>query len=166
MSVERLSRQHCSIARALAVVGERWTLLITRDVLLGFGGFRELQRRTGASSNVLSERLKILVEHGIVERHPVPGHADSVRYRPTTRGRDLLPVLIALNEWGDRHAPLPDGPPRSWHHLRCGHDAEPHLVCSHCHLPLAPDDVQAAPGRGADDGQRREGRRPPVRDAV
>ncbi len=161
MSAARLSEQHCSIARTLAIVGERWTLVIMRDVLLGFGGFRELQRRTGASSNILSDRLKGLVEHGIVERHPVAGQADAVDYRPTRKGLDLLPVLIALNRWGDVHVPLPEGRPRTWHHLACDHEADPRLICAHCHAPLVPDEVQAAPGPAADDEQRREGRRPP-----
>src|SRR5918997_1670019 len=120
MPATRLSEQHCSIARTLAVVGERWTLVIMRDVLLGFGGFRELQRRTGASSNILSDRLKGLVEQGIIERHPVAGHADAVDYRPTRKGLDLLPVLIALNRWGDVHAPLPEGRPGSRSRRRAG----------------------------------------------
>jgi DNA-binding HxlR family transcriptional regulator len=89
--------QNCSVARTLAVVGERWTLLVMRDVLNGHRRFRELRRTTGIAPNILSDRLGTLVEHGLLRHDEATGE-----YRPTRKGADLSPVLIALMSWGDR----------------------------------------------------------------
>ena len=88
--------QNCSIAGALAVVGERWTLLVMREVLLGRRRFREIRRRTGIAPNILSDRLQTLVEHGLLVLR------DDGEYFPTQKGLDVNPVLVALMQWGDR----------------------------------------------------------------
>jgi DNA-binding HxlR family transcriptional regulator len=135
--------QNCSIARTLAVVGERWTLLVMRDVLNGHRRFRELRRTTGIAANILSDRLGTLVEHGLLRHDETTGE-----YRPTRKGADLSPVLIALMSWGDRYA-APRGAPRVVVHTACGHDAQPRLHCAHCDAPLEPSDVALRDGPGA-----------------
>jgi len=145
--------QNCSIAGTLAIVGERWTLLILREVLLGRRRFREIQRHTGVASNILADRLETMVRHGILRQ---TGEADSPEYRPTRRGVELNEVLLALLRWGDRHL-ASEGPPRVVYHTACDHDMTPVLTCGHCGEPLRADEVKTRPGPGADHAQRLEG---------
>src|SRR5213083_182091 len=102
--------QNCSIARALEVVGERWTLLIIRDVLLGLHRFDDLQESLGIARNVLTDRLNRLVDEGILERVPYSERPTRYEYRLTQKGRDLSLTLTALRQWGDAH--LGEKPPR------------------------------------------------------
>lgn len=141
--------QNCSIARTLAIVGERWTLLVLREVLLGRRRFVEIKRQTGVAPNILSDRLQTLVDHGIVELR------EGGEYVATRKGRDLNPVLLTLMRWGDAYAS--DEPPRVPVHAACGHDADPRLHCSHCGDPLETRDVRMRPGPGADERQMADG---------
>ncbi len=95
--------QNCSIARALEIVGERWTLLIVRDVLLGLRRFDQLQASLGIARNVLTERLNRLVEEGILERVRYSERPARYEYRLTAKGRELELALTALRQWGDEH---------------------------------------------------------------
>ena len=149
--------QNCSIARALAIVGERWTLLVMREVLLGRRRFVDIKRQTGIAPNILSDRLQTLVDHGLVELR------DDGQYVATQKGRDLNPVLVTLMQWGDRYAAGEAGPPRVVVHATCGHDADPALHCSHCAEPISPRETLVRPGPGADDGQRADGVLPRAR---
>jgi DNA-binding HxlR family transcriptional regulator len=144
--------QNCSIARALEVIGERWTLLILREVLLGRRRFEEIRRNTGVATNILSDRLRTLVEHDVLERRETDEGAE---YAPTRRAIDASPVLVALMQWGDVHA-APDGPPRVLVHARCGHDASPALHCAHCEQEIRPGELRVRPGEGATARQRDE----------
>ncbi len=135
--------ENCSIARALAVVGERWSLLVMREVLLGARHFAEIRRSLGVAPNILSDRLATLVAHGLLERR-----AETQEYVPTAKGIDLNPVLVALMAWGDAHE-APAGPPRVVVHRACEHDAHPELTCAHCGEPMAPRDIAVRPGPGA-----------------
>ena len=92
----------CGIAAALAVVGERWSFLILRGVFNGLHHFEEYQSTLGIARNILSNRLARLVEHGILAREPDPADRRRVAYRLTDKGKELLPVLIALRQWGER----------------------------------------------------------------
>ena len=148
--------QNCSIAAALGVVGERWTLLVMRDVLLGRRRFADLRQGLGIAPNILSDRLQTLVEHGLLERRRYGKHPEALEYRPTAKGLDLNPVLVALMQWGDRYA-APGGPPRVAIHAACGHDAEVALRCPHCEQDLEPGDLRTRPGPGADERQRAAG---------
>jgi DNA-binding HxlR family transcriptional regulator len=148
--------QNCSIAGALAVVGERWTLLVMREVLLGRRRFADIKRNTGIASNILSDRLDTLVEHGLLERRRYSDQPESFEYRATERGRDLHPVLVALMRWGDRYVAGSEGPPRVVVHAACGHDADPQLTCSHCREPLEPGELRVRPGPGATRAQQKE----------
>jgi DNA-binding HxlR family transcriptional regulator len=143
--------QNCSIARALAIVGERWTLLVMREVLLGRRRFVDIRRHTGIAPNILSDRLQTLVDHGMLEVR------DGGEYAPTPKGRDMNPVLISLMQWGDKHAAGEEGPPRVVVHATCGHDADPRMRCSHCDEPLAGRDLLVRPGPGANERQLADG---------
>ena len=150
------SQQNCSIAAALAVVGERWSLLVMRDVLLGRRRFAEIKRSLGVAPNILSDRLQQLVEHGLLERRPLAEGSDSHEYVPTAKGRDVSPVLSALLAWGDAYA-APQGPPRVQVHVPCGHDAHPRLHCSHCGDVIERGELRSRPGPGATAEQIAEG---------
>ena len=140
--------QNCSIARTLAIVGERWTLLVLREVLRGRRRFQDIRRETGVAPNILSDRLSTLVEHGLLRRERYGEHPEAFEYHPTRKGADIAPVLWALLRWGDRYA-APDGPPVVVEHRACGHDAAPQMHCSHCGEALEPADVAVRPGPGA-----------------
>jgi DNA-binding HxlR family transcriptional regulator len=147
--------QNCSIAGSLAVIGERWTLLVMREVLLGRRRFQDIRRNTGIATNILSDRLATLVEHGVLERRLYNEHPESHEYVPTAKGLDVHPVLVALLQWGDRHV-AEAGPPRVFVHASCGHDADPRLVCAHCAEPIETGELRVRPGPGADEAQRAE----------
>jgi DNA-binding HxlR family transcriptional regulator len=102
--------QNCSIARALEVVGERWTLLIIRDLLLGLHRFDELQESLGIARNVLTDRLNRLVEEGVLERVLYSERPERYEYHLTKKGLDLNIALTALRQWGDEY--VSDKPPR------------------------------------------------------
>jgi DNA-binding HxlR family transcriptional regulator len=128
--------QNCSIAGSLAILGERWTLLVMREVLLGRRRFADIRRN--------------------VERRLYAERPESYEYVPTPKGLDVNPVLAALLEWGDRHAVPPGGPPRVLVHTSCGHDAQPRLQCAHCGEAIEARDLAVRPGPGADEQQRAE----------
>lgn len=138
--------QDCSAARALEAVGERWTLLIVRDLLRGPARFGELERRLGVSKNVLTNRLEKLVALGIAERVPYDPARDWARYELTSKGRDLFPVVHALIAWGDAHL-APDGPPVTLEHA-CGHPAGHRVVCGACGDEVSAGTVRAVARRG------------------
>jgi DNA-binding HxlR family transcriptional regulator len=102
--------QNCSIARALEIVGERWTLLIVRDAFLGVRRFEQFQESLGIARNVLTDRLNRLVEEGILERVRYSERPERHEYRPTRKGRDLQIALAGLRQWGDEY--VSDKPPR------------------------------------------------------
>jgi DNA-binding HxlR family transcriptional regulator len=93
----------CATARALDVIGDWWSLLIIRDVLGGIRRFSEIQRHLGAAKNILTTRLKALVDHGILQVVPASDGSAYSEYMPTKKGRALLPVLVALAQWGSEH---------------------------------------------------------------
>ena len=98
--------QACSIARSLELIGERWTLLIVRDVFRGLRRFDEIQESLGIARNVLANRLDRLVEEGILEKRRYQEHPPRCEYFLTEKGIDLWPVLVSLIKWGDKHEPL------------------------------------------------------------
>src|SRR6516164_7658103 len=102
MKNEVFASQTCSVARALELIGEWWTLLIVREAFFGTRRFNEFEKNLAIAKNVLSERLYKLVEAGIMERTPVAGRGNPQDYTLTAKGRDLLPIVIALQQWGDR----------------------------------------------------------------
>ena len=140
--------QVCSVARALEVLGERWTLLIVRDAMLGLRRFDDLQRSLGVARNVLTDRLGRLVDAGILERVPYQEHPARYEYRLTAMGRELGVPVISLMHWGDRHLAGPAGPPRLTRHHDCGGDVALAFVCTTCGARVAPAEVDVVPGPG------------------
>jgi DNA-binding HxlR family transcriptional regulator len=136
--------QVCSAARALETVGERWTLLIVRDALLGVRRFEDFQRSLGVARNVLADRLNRLVDEGVLEKRAYSARPPRHEYRLTEKGRDLWPVVHALVTWGDRHA-APDGPPRRFVHRDCGGAVSERRTCERCGAELELRDVRAEP---------------------
>ena len=132
----------CSVAQCLQVIGDWWTMLVVRDVFLGVRRFDEFQARLGIARNVLAQRLKKLVDAGVLERRAYQDRPVRYEYVLTDKGRDLWPVLTALRQWGDRHA-APDGPPVKVVHRSCGKAAELVMTCAHCGERVGPRDVRA-----------------------
>lgn len=141
-----------SVARALDVVGDRWTFLILREAFFGVRRFGRLARNLGVSRNLLSDRLGRLVAHGVLERRRYREEPERFEYVLTERGRELYPAIVALLRWGDRHLAGPEGPPLVLRHAACGEEAAPEMVCAHCGQQLDPRDVQPEPGPGAELG--------------
>jgi DNA-binding HxlR family transcriptional regulator len=140
----------CSIGRAMEILGERWTFLILRESFYGVRRFSDIQRNLGIARNVLSIRLQTLVGAGILERVLYQREPERYEYRLSDAGKDLYPAIVTLMRWGDRHLQGEDegGPPVVLRHNACGHEADPRLVCSHCHEELDPH--QVTPVRGPD----------------
>ncbi|MDA0170628.1 helix-turn-helix transcriptional regulator [Solirubrobacter taibaiensis] len=130
----------CSIGRAMEILGERWTFLILRESFYGVRRFSDMQRNLGIARNILSTRLQTLVANGILERRLYQEEPPRHEYRLTEAGRDLYPAIVTLMRWGDRHLSN-ETPPVVLRHNSCGHEADPLLVCSHCHEELDPHEV-------------------------
>ena len=141
--------QSCSIAGALEVVGERWSLLIVRDILLGLRRFDELQSHLGIARNVLQARLTRLQEHGVIERTPYQERPPRFEYRLTDKGLDLWPMIVALMKWGDRYAAPEGGPAVVVEHRGCGGAVDEHRICERCGARLKARDAVGRPGPGA-----------------
>ena len=146
--------QACSVARALEVIGERWTLLILRDAFLGVRRFDDFQRSLGIARNVLNTRLQRLVEAGLLERRRYQDRPERFEYRLTDRGIDLWPSIVSLMQWGDKHLGGDAGPPLVLQHRDCGGRVTEMRTCSECGASLTARDVRPAPGPGASDEVR------------
>ncbi len=142
--------QECSIARTLEVVGERWTLLVLRESLLGTLRFDDFQKRLGIARNVLQARLERLVEEEVLVRRLYQERPPRYEYVLTEAGRDLTPVLIALMRWGDVHR-APARPPALVRHDGCGGDVTAALTCELCGASLTAAELDVNDGPGADD---------------
>lgn len=127
--------RECSVARTLEIVGERWALLVLREVFLGVHRFDAIRAATGAPRAVLMRRLNTLVDAGVLRQcdYRDDGARTRQEYRLTTAGRELQPVVIALMQWGDRHLAGPDGPPLQVTHADCGAPVRASLLCDDDH---------------------------------
>jgi DNA-binding HxlR family transcriptional regulator len=143
MRWSEIGEQHCSVARALSVVGDRWSLLILREAFLRTRRFDDFQARTEAPRPVLAERLKTLVEHDVLERRQYSEHPERYEYRLTEKGLDLYPVVVSLLRWGDRWMTDGDEPPVRLRHRDCGELMHPELACPSCGDWISPRDVEA-----------------------
>lgn len=140
--------QACSIAKSLEAIGERWSLLIVRDVMNGNRRFGQIQRSLGVARNVLSSRLQRLTEEDILERRAYQEGPTRYEYFLTEKGLDLWPALIALLGWGDRHSAGPEGPPMLIVHKECGGEVSDRGICERCGEVLNARDARALPGPG------------------
>ncbi|MEU1040146.1 winged helix-turn-helix transcriptional regulator [Streptomyces sp. NPDC005551] len=134
----------CSIAATLALVGEKYSLLVLREVSLGVTRFDQLVRNTGAPRDVLAARLKRLVEAGVLEKVEYSERPRRYEYRPTAAGRELEPVLLTLMAWGDRHLQQDGFRPMVLEHS-CGHTLVPRVVCQECGDEVRHADLTAHP---------------------
>jgi DNA-binding HxlR family transcriptional regulator len=145
------SVENCTIARAMAILGERWTVVVLREVFSGVRRFDDMRRRTRIPRQVLTDRLTMLVEQGLLRREPYrePGARVRHEYRLTAKGLDLWPVLVAVLEWGDRYLADPEGSPLTTVHRGCEAEVRVVLHCAAGHEVTSPREVAPRPGPGA-----------------
>ncbi|KXK60452.1 transcriptional regulator [Micromonospora rosaria] len=145
------SVENCTIARAMEIIGERWTLVVLREVFTGVRRFDDMRVRTGVPRQVLTNRLAKLVEQGLLRREPYqePGSRVRHEYRLTEMGLELWPVLVAVLGWGNRHLADPDGSPLRVEHRDCGGEILVGLRCERGHEVGAAREVLPRPGPGA-----------------
>jgi DNA-binding HxlR family transcriptional regulator len=141
--------QNCSAARTLEVIGERWTLLIIREVFSRSRRFEAMQRSLGIARNVLAARLQALQDEGILERRLYSHSPPRYEYFLTEKGLDLWPILVALLAFGDRHFAGPEGPPLLIVHKECGGRVNDRRICERCGKELEVREARAVPGPGA-----------------
>ena len=141
----------CTIGRAMEILGEKWTIVVLREVFNGIRRFDDMRVRTGIPRQVLTNRLTTLVAHGLLRREPYqePGARVRHEYRLTAKGFDLYPVMIAVAAWGDRHLAEPEGPPLEFVHRDCGAPVQVELHCAGGHPVTEPRAVLPRPGPGA-----------------
>ena len=142
---------NCTIGRTMEILGERWSLVVLREVFNGVRRFDDMRRHTEIPRQVLTNRLAGLVEAGILRRHPYrePGARERHEYRLTERGLDLYPVLVAIAAWGDRYLADLEGPPVEFAHRDCGERVALRLQCAGGHDLPSPREVVTRPGPGA-----------------
>lgn len=145
------SADNCTVGRAMAILGERWTFVVLREIFNGIRRFEDMRVRTDVPRQVLANRLALLVRHGILRREPYrePGSRQRYEYRLTEKGFDLYPVLVAVLDWGDRYLADPAGSPVEIAHRDCGDRVTLHLSCEAGHNDLKPREVAPRPGPGA-----------------
>lgn len=141
----------CSIQRTLDVVGEKWSMIVLREAFNGVRRFDQIRDHVGVSDPVLADRLRKLVNAGVLEATPYrePGRRTRNEYRLTARGLDLYPVMISLLQWGDRHRSGPEGPPLEVSHRGCGEPLRAVVRCAAGHELEWPGEGSVAPGPGA-----------------
>ncbi|MEP4485985.1 MAG: helix-turn-helix domain-containing protein [Halioglobus sp.] len=142
MKWHELAEQQCSVARSLAVIGDRWTLLVLRDLFLGVKRFESLRDSLGISRTILSDRLNLLESEGVLSKHAYQDRPVRHEYHLTQKGIDLYPVLMTIVAWGDKHYAGEKGPPVLQHHKTCGQDFHGVLHCSQCEEPLSPFETE------------------------
>jgi DNA-binding HxlR family transcriptional regulator len=145
------SAENCTVGRTMAILGERWTFVVLREVFNGVRRFDDIRRHSGIPRQVLSNRLALLVDQDVLRREPYqdPGERARHEYRLTEKGFDLYPVLVAIAAWGDRYLADPEGPPVQFTHRDCGAAVHTVLECGKGHRVEKPRDIAARPGPGA-----------------
>ena len=140
--------QNCSVAKSLELIGERWTMLVVREVFLGNRRFDKIATRLDIARNVLTTRLARLVDEGVLEKVRYQERPERFEYRLTEKGIDLWPIMVSLIQYGDRYY-APEGPPMILRHKDCGGLVDAHRICSTCGERLTARAVRAELGPGA-----------------
>ncbi len=148
MRWEEIDSQVCSIARALAIFGDRWTLLIIRDAFRRVRRVSEFQKSLGITKHRLSDRLNRLVEGEILEKRMYDENRARYEYRLTAKGMDLYPILMSVVNWGDKWACDEDGSPVVFTHSKCGHECHPKMVCDVCDGEILATEIEPGVGPG------------------
>ena len=146
------STDNCPVGMSLDLLGEKWTLLIVRDALNGVRRFEQFRRHMGLSEAVLADRLQKLVTAGVLELRPYreEGRRERNEYRLTAAGLELLPVILSLKQWGERHLGDPAERVIEVSHRECGGAARVVVRCEeHPELELTAYDTSVRPGAGA-----------------
>ncbi|WP_063128810.1 winged helix-turn-helix transcriptional regulator [Nocardia fusca] len=153
------STANCSVQRTLDIVGDRWTMIVLRELFNGVHRFEQMRQHSGISESVLSNRLGKLVDAGILDVVPYREAGSRTRreYRLTGKGRDLYPILIALLKWGDDHRADPEGPSLTVVHRDCGAPVDVVVRCRDGHDLNGPREAETHAGPAA---RRLAGRRP------
>lgn len=146
MKWDDLAAQPCSVSRSLAVIGDRWTLMILRDCFLGVRRFEAFQARLGISRSIVTDRLRMLVEEGVLRREAYQANPPRHEYRLTAKGMDLHPVIMAVAHFGDAYYAGAEGPPLLRRHKICGCDFHPVQVCSACGEVVTAREVETRAG--------------------
>ena len=146
-----LEDEACSMARTVAVIGDRWTLLILRDCFLRVRRFEDFQTRLGLSRAILADRLDKLVQNFVLTRVAYRQKPTRHEYRLTPKGLALHPVIMAMVHWGDAQLAGQKGRPLLHRHESCGQLFDPVMTCSACAEPVGPRDVRVLRGPGAAD---------------
>lgn len=146
MKWDDVGNLNCSVARSLAVIGDRWTMLVLRNAFLGTRRFDDFQLQLGVTRHVLAERLKRLVEVEIFRKQAY--QPNRYEYRLTDKGRALYPVLLSLTAWGDAWMDEGRGAPLVYQHKSCGKTMTPTMVCSECGEPVTARDIIPMAGPG------------------
>jgi DNA-binding HxlR family transcriptional regulator len=149
MMKNNMDSLNCSLAKALNLIGEWWTILILREAFFGSRRFEDFQKHLGIARNILTTRLKKLVDSGILERVPIKQGAKRHEYRLTEMGRDLYPTLVTLTQWGDRWMHQDDGAPMRFLDRATGKDIADVAIRSQDGRRLRPRDLALVPGPGA-----------------
>ena len=136
------------MARSLAIIGDRWTLLILRECFLRVRRFDEFQKRLGVGRPILADRLQKLVANFVLTKMAYQENPTRYEYRLTAKGRDLYPVVLSIVHWGDVHLAGRKGRPILHQHMACGHVFDPVMTCSDCAQPLDAREVTVLPGPG------------------
>jgi DNA-binding HxlR family transcriptional regulator len=145
----RIANKECSMARAMDVVGDRWTILILREAYYGVTRFDEFEYYVGVAPNILSSRLKKLVDAGMMTRVPLSEHSGRFEYLLTERGRDFFPAYLALKKWGDDWLAEPEGPQVVFRERKAGRAIVYPKLLNANGKPLRLEDVEVIPGAGA-----------------
>jgi len=141
MKWSELADQPCSVSRTVAIIGDRWTLLLLRDCFNGSKRFEEFQGSLGISRTIVKDRLVLLVKEGVLAKVPYGPKKSRHEYRLTKKGLGLYPILMSIFRWGDEYYFQKMGPPLYFRHKNCGKEFHSELVCSECGEILDPRDV-------------------------
>jgi len=132
----------CSVARSLEILGDKWIFLILREAFFGVKYNDQFRSNLGIATNILSDRLRILVENGIMDKIKDSADGRRLKYHLTPKGLDLYSITLAFMQWGDKWlAGDKQGPPLILHHKTCGHRLEPVMSCRHCGEAVQAKDV-------------------------
>ena len=154
MKWDALEEEQCSLARTVAVIGDRWTLLILRECFLRRKRFEEFQSSLGVTRHLLAERLRKLVRFGVLRRVPYQNSPKRYEYILTQKGLDLYPIVMSIVHWGNIHMVDVRGRPLLHQHKHCGKLFDPIMVCSECSQPISAKEVHVHPGPGAPERKR------------
>lgn len=144
------ARLELLVGDSIDAIGDRWSQQVLAAFFMGDHRYEAIRQRTGASTNVLADRLRLLLDHGLIERRTGPGTPARPEYALTAKGHSVYPIVLTLMSWGDRWLGTKSGPPLILHHIPCGHRLVPVVVCDRCGARPSPRDVRFRRGSPAE----------------